>query len=93
MEGHARELGDDEGRGEVVPECLAKFAKCCQRLFITRQPIFRTKVIIIEHLFLISPPPKFLKFLENWKADPTLNSSIPISVAWGVVGSSIVTLR
>jgi hypothetical protein len=53
---------------------------------IIRQPIFRTKGIILEHLFLISPPPKFLKFLENWKANPTLNSSIPISVAWGSWG-------
>ena len=25
-------------------------------------------------------------FLENWKADPTLNSGIAISVAWGVSG-------
>ena len=58
MEERAPELGDDEVRGEVVLNA-SKFAKCCQRLFFTRQPIFRTKVIIIKYLFLISPTQNF----------------------------------
>ena len=41
-----------------------------------------------KYLFLIRPAHNSEIFLENWKANPTLNSSIPMGVAWGALGSS-----
>ena len=41
-----------------------------------------------KYLFLIHLAHNSEIFLENWKANPTLDSSIPISVARGVLGSS-----
>jgi hypothetical protein len=41
-----------------------------------------------KYLFLITQPTISEIFLENWKADPTLNSSIAISVASGALEGS-----
>jgi hypothetical protein len=44
-----------------------------------------------KYLFLICLPTISEIFLENWKADPTLNRSIPISVARRGVWNFLIT--